>query len=290
MIITDNHAHVDSINGLGPIKVAKTFYNAGGRVLILLNKPIFGKIEKSMDILIRDIQKINKETNVKAFGLVGVHPAELTYLTKYIPLNEAKERIIKGLNYAKKLVEEYDFLVGIGEVGRPHYPVSEEIWNVSNELLEYSLTLAKDIDCSVQIHAESSDEKVFKEIYEMCKRVGINKDRVIKHFTTKFIDNYIFPSMLANKVNEDIFKKSYRFVMETDYIDDLKRPGAVLGIKTVPRITKKLIEKGIDEEIFYKIHKENIEKIYNISLEWKHENNMPLKDSYNINRFKWFNR
>jgi len=56
--------------------------------------------------------------------------------------------------------------------------------------------------------------------------------------------------------------------METDYIDDLRRPGAVLGIKTVPRRTRKLLEMGIiDEEGVYKIHKENIEKLYNIELE-----------------------
>lgn len=56
--------------------------------------------------------------------------------------------------------------------------------------------------------------------------------------------------------------------METDYIDDLKRPGVALGIKTVPRVTRRLIEKGVlDEEGVYKIHKENIERIYDMDLE-----------------------
>ncbi|WP_423791957.1 TatD family hydrolase [Methanocaldococcus indicus] len=272
--ITDNHIHVDDKNGYGAEKVAKTFYNAGGKVMIVLNKPTFDlNLTKSMDILIKDVEKINKNTSVKAFGLVGVHPAELTYLMKFMSLEEAKNKIIDALNYAKKLVEEHDFIVGIGEVGRPHYPVSEEVWKVSNEILKYCMELAKDVGCAIQIHAESSNEEQFKEFYNMAKEAGLNPERVVKHHCGDMVlegEKYkIFPSILATRVKEDIIKKSLRFVMETDYIDDLRRPGVVLGIKTVPRVTRKLLEKGIlNEDMVYKIHKENIEKIYNIDLEF----------------------
>ncbi|WP_456416348.1 TatD family hydrolase [Methanocaldococcus sp.] len=270
--ITDNHIHVDDVNGYGAIKVAKIFYNAGGKVMIVLNKPTFdGDLTRSMDILVRDVEKINKETPVKAFGLVGVHPAELTYLMKFMSLEEAKEKIINALNYAKKLVEENDFIVGIGEVGRPHYKVDEDVWRASNEILKYCMSLAKDLDCAIQIHAESSTEEQFKEFSEMAKEVNLNPERVVKHHCGNMVvegEKYgIFPSILASRVNEDVVKKSLRFVMETDYIDDLKRPGVVLGIKTVPRVTRKLLEKGVlDEDKVYKIHKENIEKIYNLDL------------------------
>jgi TatD-related deoxyribonuclease len=39
------------------------------------------------------------------------------------------------------------------------------------------------------------------------------------------------------------------FLMETDYLDDMNRPGAVLGIKTVPKRTKWLIEMGYLESM-----------------------------------------
>ncbi|CAB3288748.1 TatD-related deoxyribonuclease [Methanocaldococcus lauensis] len=271
--VTDNHIHVDDVNGYGAIKVAKIFYNAGGKVMIVLNKPTFdGHLTRSMDILVRDVEKINKETPVKAFGLVGVHPAELTYLMKFMSLEEAKEKIINALNYAKKLVEENDFIVGIGEVGRPHYKVNDDVWKTSNEILKYCMSLAKDLDCAIQIHAESSTEEQFKEFSEMAKKVNLNPERVVKHHCGDMVvegEKYgIFPSILASRVNENVVKKSLRFVMETDYIDDLKRPGVVLGIKTVPRVTRKLIEKDVlDEDKVYKIHKENIEKIYKIDLD-----------------------
>ncbi len=270
--ITDNHIHVDDKNGYGAEKVAKIFYNAGGKVMIVLNKPTFdGNLTKSMDILVKDVEVINKNTPVKAFGLVGVHPAELTYLMKFMSLEEAKNKIINALNYAKKLVEENDFIVGIGEVGRPHYPVSDEVWEVSNEILKYCMALAKDLGCAIQIHAESSTEEQFKEFSEMAKNVGLNPEKVVKHHCGDMVlegEKYgIFPSILASRVKEDVVKKSLRFVMETDYIDDLKRPGVVLGIKTVPRVTRKLIEKEIlDEEGVYRIHKENVERIYDIEL------------------------
>lgn len=55
--------------------------------------------------------------------------------------------------------------------------------------------------------------------------------------------------------------------METDYLDDLSRPGAVLGPKTVPKRTLDFIKKGIfKEEDTFKIHKDNIEAIYEIEL------------------------
>ena len=37
-------------------------------------------------------------------------------------------------------------------------------------------------------------------------------------------------------------------------MDDLRRPGAVLGPKTVPKRTQQLINAGIDEEFMWKAH------------------------------------
>lgn len=55
--------------------------------------------------------------------------------------------------------------------------------------------------------------------------------------------------------------------METDYLDMKSRPGAVLGPKTVPRRTKALLQNGIlSEEDAYKIHRDNVEKVYGIEL------------------------
>ncbi len=53
-------------------------------------------------------------------------------------------------------------------------------------------------------------------------------------------------------ITDTIWKNEGGFLMETDYMDDVRRPGAVLGPKTVPRRTQalatSLIGMGIDAE------------------------------------------
>jgi TatD-related deoxyribonuclease len=56
--------------------------------------------------------------------------------------------------------------------------------------------------------------------------------------------------------------------MEADYLDENSRPGAVLGPRTVPKRTLDFIRKGIfTEEDAFKIHKDNIESIYEINID-----------------------
>ena len=74
------------------------------------------------------------------------------------------------------------------------------------------------------------------------------------------------PSVLASKKNVVVaLSKGSRFLMETDYIDDPCRPGAVLGPKTVPNVTKRLVETGVmsSDEVEL-IHRVNPEKTYRI--------------------------
>jgi len=272
--ITDNHIHIDPINGLGPKKVSKEFKNAGGKVMIIPNKPAFNlDLTKPMDDMVSIIKKV-RENGVIAYGILGVHPAELTVMTKSgIELETAKEYMEKALDYAKKLVLENEFFIGIGEVGRPHYEVDEKTFAVSNEILLYAMNIAKEIDCAIQIHAESASGEQFLEFSKMAKSVSLSPEKVIKHHSSDMVLEGekcgIFPSIVASKPIDTAIQKSTRFLMETDYIDDLKRPGVVLGIKTVPRKTRQLLENGlIDEEKCFKIHKENVEKVYGIEIEF----------------------
>ena len=52
-------------------------------------------------------------------------------------------------------------------------------------------------------------------------------------------------------------------MLETDYLDDPQRPGAVMGPKTVPRKTLKAIENNIlSEEQTHKIHTRIPDSVY----------------------------
>ncbi|MDR2966378.1 MAG: TatD family hydrolase [Methanobacteriaceae archaeon] len=275
--ITDNHIHVDPFNGEGPVKVAKLFYNSGGRVMMIPNKPSWTfnkpfKFNEAMDLTISYVNKINQNTHVKAFAIVGVHPAEFSKLIENgKSYDEAYELVKNSLNYGKKLVEDKK-AVAIGEVGRPHYEVSSDELKYQNKILKYALRLAKDVDCAVQLHTETANESQFKEFASFADEVRFKKNKLIKHFSGPFItykENFgIVPSVMASKKNIEIaISKGRNFLMETDYLDDLSRPGAVLGPKTVPKRTLNFIEKGIfTEEDAFKIHKDNIQAIYEIDL------------------------
>jgi TatD-related deoxyribonuclease len=56
-------------------------------------------------------------------------------------------------------------------------------------------------------------------------------------------------------------------MLETDFIDDRRRPGAVMAPATVPRRTRAMLEQGVPEERVWRIHKENPEKVYGASID-----------------------
>ncbi|BDZ71978.1 TatD family hydrolase [Methanobacterium petrolearium] len=275
---TDNHIHVDPINGEGPLEVASKFHRSGGTAMIIPNKPTWTvnpecNFVEAMELVVKYADEINQETEVKAFAVVGAHPAELSRRVEAgMDLAQAEELMRGALEAAKNMVME-GRAVGIGEIGRPHYPVPEEEMEVHNRLIIYAMELAREADCPVQLHTESASEEQYHEFAEMAKKAHLKEEKVIKHFSGPFIlpeENYgITPSLIASgDVMREAVKKGKNFLMETDYLDDKTRPGAVMGPRTVPRRTRKLINAGLlTEEDAYRIHVEIPERIYNVEMD-----------------------
>ncbi len=273
--ITDEHMHIDPrAKGL---KAVKEFQNAGGTHIFLVMKPSWtlgikvtrpedhiAVFEETIDIS----QQIN-QTGVTAFPVLGVHPAEISKLAEYMNLQEAVETMKGGLDIAASYVEK-GLAFGL-KSGRPHYPVSQQTWDASNEVMEYAFALAADLDCAIQLHTESVGEKELEDITRRAKKTGIKLHRVVKHYAPPLVNVCeklgIFPGVLAGKgAIEEALKQGTRFMMETDYIDDPQRPGAVLGPKTIPKRTLKLADRYGDEP-FWTVHKENPENIYDVDIE-----------------------
>jgi len=275
--VTDNHIHVDPINGEGPIEVANKFHRAGGSFMIIPNKPTWTvnedcTFQKAMELVIKYVEEINNAAHVKAFAVVGAHPAELSRRIKAgMDIENAELLMRDALKKAQMLVLEGK-AVAIGEIGRPHYDVSVQELEAHNRLISYAMELAKDAGCPVQLHTESAGSEQFLEFAKMADTVGIPRNKIIKHFSGAFIleeENHgLIPSLIATKdVVKEGLKKGTNFLMETDYLDDKTRPGAVLGPKTVPRRTRELLNQGLLTEVdAYKIHVDNVEKIYNVDL------------------------
>lgn len=190
--ITDEHMHIDPrAKGL---KAVKEFQNAGGTHIMLVTKPTWTigvEVTRPEDYRIVfdetvDLARQINETGVKAFPVLGVHPAEITKLTERMELDRAVELMKSGLEIAATYVDE-GVAVGL-KSGRPHYPVSEEIWDASNEIMEHGFTLARDHDCAIQLHTESVEEPELIDITERAKRTGIRLNKVVKHYAPPLVN------------------------------------------------------------------------------------------------------
>jgi len=163
--------------------------------------------------------------------------------------------------------------IAIGEVGRPHFEVSEEVWQASNEILVHGMELAKEKGCAIVLHTERSSPEGWRELASFADRTGMDRGRVVKHFSPPAIlpdeNPGLFPSVLASRDSiRKALQKGNRFTMETDFIDDPRRPGAVLSLKTVPKRTKAFLENGtMSEEDAWAIHRDNPERVYGVEMD-----------------------
>ncbi len=275
--ILDNHIHLqergDNVNAV------KRFKKAGGSHLILSHLPyhdLRNWLEKGYEPIykrtVRLAEKCEKKTDVKIFVTLGPYPADLVELNKKVGLEKAENILKKGMGLAAEYLEK-ERVVGLGEIGRPHFDVPEEIIETSNRIMEYGMELAVEKDCPVVLHTESTTPAICKEIGQRADKVGLERSKIIKHYCPPLVkekENHgLFPSILANENNlREAISKGKRFLLETDYLDDPNRPGAVLGIKNVPKKTLKLLDEGVlSKKDIWSIHKKNAEKIYDVEIE-----------------------
>ena len=267
-------------NGLY-LEAVKQFQQAGGTHIVLVQHPNTGLVAQNKSYLplyeetLNMADEIRKNCSVGVFVVVGPYPVDLLVLVEKfnLTLDVATNLMKQGMVEAAALAEEGS-IIGIGEIGRPHFEVNKEIWDASNEILSFGMSAAKEVDVPVILHTEHTTKQTCEEFVGMAKRVGLSKKRVIKHFSPPLVlkeENFgLMPSIIAREKNiiKAIDKGSFRFLMETDYIDDLSHPGMVCGPKTVPKTTNKLIEKGLlSVEDSQKIHIDSFKETYGFSLE-----------------------
>lgn len=217
-------------------------------------------------------EEIRSAVGVGVFVVVGPYPVDLLPLQEKFGRETALTIMKKGMDEAAVFCKEQK-CIALGEIGRPHFPVDQQIIQDSNEILIYGMEKAKDVGVPVVLHTESTTPAQCKEFVEMGRKVGLPADRIVKHFAPPLIthdENFgLMPSVLATRRNiVEAVQKGTRFLMETDYIDDIRRPGAVLSPKSVPKLTKKLLEENLlSEQQSEKIHLENPQNTYHIDLD-----------------------
>ena len=272
--VLDNHVHLQP-NGRN-VAAVKDFLKTGGTHLIVSHMPYYeipvrsaDDFRKAYEVTLR-MTALARSAGAVAFCTVGPYPVQLLELAESMPLNKATEIMKGGMELAAKLVKEGK-AIALGEIGRPHFPVSEEIMAASNDILSYGMRLAKERSCPVVIHAESATPASMENLAQMADKVGLPREKVVKHYcgplVTQEENHGVYPSVLATRdMVQEALSKGDRFLLETDFMDDLQRPGAVLAITTVPKRMRQLVEKGCNAEVLWKVNKTNPERVYGIDL------------------------
>jgi TatD-related deoxyribonuclease len=274
--ILDDHLHLhpDGRN----VEALRDFHKAGGTSAVLCHLPYESvpiraaeDFSASYDITISLADKCRAALPVQVLVCVGPYPVLLLSLAEQHGLEAAVQIMREGMERAQSLVLEGK-ANGIGEIGRPHFPVSPEILEASNGIMQYGMELAKEAGCPVVLHTESATPETMANLARIADAAGLDRGKVIKHYSAPLVkeeENHgLFPSVLASRTAiGEALSKGRRFMMETDFLDDAQRPGAVMAITTVPKRTKALIQSGaMTEEDAWVIHCENAEKLYGVKL------------------------
>ena len=269
--ILDDHLHLDPVNG-DPQGAVTEFAEAGGTHLLVLNKPSWSlgvdvsdgeNFREGFDLTLDAVETANEILPGRAWAVFGVHPALVSRLVDdrdYAP-DAARELMCAGLDVAAEYVREGDAIAL--KSGRPHYPVSDAVWDASNDVLQHALALAGDLGCPLQLHTEDTED--LSEVATWADERGVEREQVVKHYASGPVEG-VTASVIARKDElRAAVESGDPFLMETDYLDDPDRPGAVLGPKTVPRRVRWLHEEGREEAIRV-AHTETPARVYGIDL------------------------
>lgn len=279
--VADSHAHVNPVKGLGAREVAKRFKSSGGWFIALVSLPptAYGLEGSSVEVYVKAALihsnecKEAREAGLKVYCLAGFHPAEVDKLIDRNGLKplEVLELGLKVLEELSKLVDKGE-IDGIGEVGRQHYKTSSERVLVANMILEKAMEISRDKDIIVHMHLEQAGEATVELVDVMARRLNARMERLVFHHAEPRVaveaGRRGYPASIPGipKLLEHVLENiEPTYTVESDYLDDPKRPGAVIyPWDMASHITKIAAKSKSVEERIYKINVDNIAKTYNV--------------------------
>ena len=257
--ITDGHLHLDRSGRF--LDAVRDFHRSGGTRIILVHKPNFECLPTNIDAIdeayldtLAMAKEVRDMIDIKVQVVLGPHPVTWVHQIPLLGLEAATKLHLDAVNLALTYFESGD-CVAVGEVGRPHFPVEDGIWNAANQMLHEILHRCSKYSCPVQLHVEDRADRTFSEIEEIRNSAGLPISLTLRHYapsnvtesfrsglpvTVSMGKESIQGIVLSLIEDEPVLQDMTPFLMETDYLDDLRRPGAVLGPKTLPKRTNEL--------------------------------------------------
>lgn len=283
--VVDQHIHLDRSNRY--LSAIEEFVRVGGTGIMLVHKPRFsGSLpidrEGYREVYSETIsmaEEIREKFAISVGVVLGPHPVAWERQISELGMDRASELHLESVDLALELIEQGKAHC-LGEVGRPHYQVSEETWIQANENLSQIMTEAAISKVPVQLHVEDAGSETYSEISRMAMRAGLPLAQTVRHYASPDVSSN-FTHGLACTVSvsrgsvgglvSTYANASAPWGMETDFLDDPRRPGAVLGPKTIPKRTDELcsallVENRVSdvENLLLKIHSEWPSKLYGL--------------------------
>ena len=284
--IVDQHIHLDRSGHF--LSAAEEFAQAGGTGLMLVHKPaIRGNLPTDLDgyrsaygDTLSMAEEVRKTVGLEVGVVLGPHPVVWERQIESLGKEKSTELHLEAVGLALEHIEAGEANC-LGEVGRPHYPVEEDTWESATDLLLEIMRMASSSKCSIQLHVESNGEATCRELGAMCDKAGLPRDRAIRHYAPPDVSAEFTHGMAATvSVGQGSIEglastanlQSSPWGMETDFLDDSERPGAVLGPKTIPKRTHELcsalLQQGWEEDdvigLMNSIHRDWPDSLYSV--------------------------
>jgi TatD-related deoxyribonuclease len=252
--VLDNHMHLDAENR--GLEAVDEFARSGGTHLLVVNKPSWhygveadeGEafrpvFEETVGLVAQATERLPG----RAWPVLGVHPGLISRLVdeRDFDPNEARDLMDAGIDVAAEYASEGDAVAL--KSGRPHYDVSDAVWEASNAVVRHACERAAETGVALQLHTEATED--LTDVAEWADDAGLPPERVVKHYASGRLDGVTKSVMCEKDYLETAVEVDEPFLMETDFVDDADRPGAVMGPKTVPRRVRWLRENGHDDAI-----------------------------------------
>jgi len=275
--VVDHHCHLSTV-GDG-VRAAARFHAAGGTHLFLATQNYEGMVPTELESYRRQFEttehlarEVREATGVTVYVVVAPYPVDLIRATELLGLSVALELHTNALDLAGRWVRDRRS-VALGEVGWPHFPVPAELAEAGRTAFHHALTVARDVDCPVIVHSPDLDRTGLSSLGDEGRKVGVPAHRVVKHYARTRLESAleagVVPSYLARRdlVNE-VLRDPGPWFLETDYLDDPARPGAVLDLATIPRRAAAIARRSsTDAERLVTPFVHAVEKVYGLTPE-----------------------
>jgi TatD-related deoxyribonuclease len=254
--IVDHHLHLRP--GPAGLESVRRFVAAGGTDLFLATQN-YGPgppttrdgYREQFDLTVGLARQVERECGARAYAVVAPYPVDLIRQAEELGLLRAEALQLEAMSLAASYVED-ERAVALGEVGSAHFPIEAKVAEALERILRATIGMARDLGCPLVLHTEELLPEGYRRLGSMAGQEAISPEHLIKHYARPYrppAERFgVTPSFLARKeIVREALSDPGPWFLETDYLDDPSRPGAVMSLESVPKRVRELWRAAVGE-------------------------------------------